>query len=144
MQVRRRRPMSEINIVPYIDVMLVLLVIFMATAPMLAQGIKLDLPQEASEPLERAEQDPLVVSIQADATIYLNVGGSTDVNEESVAVTREELEERVRRVVRVRPDVPVFIRGDVELPYGEVMNVMTILQVAGAESVGLLTEPPVI
>ena len=144
MQVRRRRPMSEINIVPYIDVMLVLLVIFMATAPMLAQGIKLDLPREASEPLDGAEQDPLVVSIQADGTIYLNVGGGTEINEESVAVTREELADRIQKVVRARNDVPVFIRGDVELPYGEIMNVMTILQTAGAESVGLLTEPPVL
>ena len=142
MQARRRRPMSEINIVPYIDVMLVLLVIFMATAPMLAQGVKLDLPQEASEPLDRAEQDPLVISIQSDGQIYINVGGSGD--EESVAVTQELLEEQVRKVLRARPDVPVFIRGDIELPYGRVMNVMTILQNAGAESVGLLTEPPVL
>lgn len=142
MQARRRRPMSEINIVPYIDVMLVLLVIFMATAPMLAQGVKLDLPQEASEPLDRAEQDPLVISIQSDGQIYINVGGSGD--EESVAVTQELLEEQVRKVLRARPDVPVFIRGDIELPYGRIMNVMTILQNAGAESVGLLTEPPVL
>ncbi|MCY4095146.1 MAG: protein TolR [Gammaproteobacteria bacterium] len=139
MPAARRRPMSEINVVPYIDVMLVLLVIFMAAAPMLAQGIQLDLPKEPSEPLERSEQEPLIVSIQRDGSIFLNVGGD-DGEEESISQT--ELQDRAMRVLRARPDVPVFVRGDTELPYGTIVSVMTILQQAGAESVGLLTEPP--
>lgn len=139
MPAARRKPMSEINVVPYIDVMLVLLVIFMAAAPMLAQGIQLDLPQEPSEPLERSEQDPLIVSIQRDGSMYLNVGGDEG---ESVSISQTELQDRAMRVLRARPDVPVFVRGDTELPYGTIVSVMTILQQAGAESVGLLTEPP--
>lgn len=139
MPAARRRPMSEINVVPYIDVMLVLLVIFMAAAPMLAQGIQLDLPKEPSEPLERSEQDPLIVSIQRDGSMYLNVGGDEG---ESESISQTELQDRAMRVLRARPDVPVFVRGDTELPYGTIVNVMTILQQAGAESVGLLTEPP--
>ena len=139
MPAARRRPMSEINVVPYIDVMLVLLVIFMAAAPMLAQGIQLDLPKEPSEPLERSEQDPLIVSIQRDGSMYLNVGGDEG---ESVSISQTELQDRAMRVLRARPDVPVFVRGDTELPYGTIVSVMTILQQAGAESVGLLTEPP--
>ena len=139
MPAARRRPMSEINVVPYIDVMLVLLVIFMAAAPMLAQGIQLDLPKEPSEPLERSEQDPLIVSIQRDGSMYLNVGSD---DEEPVSISQTELQDRAMRVLRARPDVPVFVRGDTELPYGTIVNVMTILQQAGAESVGLLTEPP--
>ena len=140
MPAARRRPMSEINVVPYIDVMLVLLVIFMAAAPMLAQGIQLDLPKEPSEPLERSEQDPLIVSIQSDGSIYLNVGGEEGVEAESISET--ELQERVLKVLRARSNVPVFVRGDTDLPYGTIVNVMTILQQAGAESVGLLTDPP--
>ena len=139
MPAARRRPMSEINVVPYIDVMLVLLVIFMAAAPMLAQGIQLDLPKEPSEPLERSEQDPLIVSIQRDGSMYLNVGGD---EEEAESISQLELQDRAMKVLRARPDVPVFVRGDTELPYGTIVNVMTILQQAGAESVGLLTEPP--
>ena len=139
MSATRRKPMSEINVVPYIDVMLVLLVIFMAAAPMLAQGIQLDLPKEPSEPLERSEQDPLIVSIQRDGSMYLNVGSDED---EPVSISQTELQDRAMRVLRARPDVPIFVRGDAELPYGTIVNVMTILQQAGAESVGLLTDPP--
>ena len=139
MAARRRRPMSEINVVPYIDVMLVLLVIFMATAPMLAQGIQLDLPKEPSNPLERAEDDPLVISIRADSSIYLNLGGN---NEEDMRVSKELLQEQVMKILRTRPNIPIFIRGDVALLYGEIIEVMTILQSAGAESIGLITEPP--
>ena len=140
MTATRRRPMSEINIVPYVDVMLVLLVIFMATAPMLAQGIKLDLPKESSEQLERTEEDPVIVSLQEDGSIYLNVGEGAE--EDGIQVSKATLEEQIMKVLRVRPDVPIFIRGDVDLAYGEVINVMTILQLAGADSVGLITEPP--
>ena len=139
MPASRRRPMSEINVVPYIDVMLVFLVIFMAAAPMLAQGIQLDLPREASEPLERSEQDPLIISVQSDGAMYLNVGGD-DAEPEQLSLT--EMQDRVLKVLQARPSAPVFVRGDTDLPYGTIVNVMTILQQAGAESVGLLTEPP--
>lgn len=140
MAAKRRRPMSEINIVPYIDVMLVLLVIFMAAAPMLAQGIQLNLPKEPSEPLERSELDPLIVSIQQDGSIHLNVGGGDA--EDSETISASELQERVLKVVGARPDVPIFVRGDESLEYGVIVNVMTILQQSGATSVGLLTDPP--
>ena len=100
MPAARRRPMSEINVVPYIDVMLVLLVIFMAAAPMLAQGIQLDLPKEPSEPLERSEQDPLIVSIQRDGSMYLNVGS----DDEAVSISQLELQDRAMKVLRARPD----------------------------------------
>ena len=137
----RRRLMSEINVVPYIDVMLVLLVIFMITAPLLSQGIKVDLPKNPSNLLEEAQDDPLVVSIREDGVIFLNVG-SLDPNEEGSAVSSDELLDQAKKVLTVRPSVPVFIRGDQSLSYGTVVDIMSVLQNAGAASVGLITEPP--
>ena len=137
----RRKPMSEINIVPYIDVMLVLLVIFMVTAPLLTQGMLVELPKEASEPLERADDAPMIVSITKEGVIYLSLGGG-DLADESNRTTRLGLQEQTTKVFAVRKDAPVFIRADETLEYGAVVDVMTILQEAGAESVGLITDPP--
>lgn len=137
----RRRPMSEINVVPYIDVMLVLLVIFMVTAPLLTQGMLVELPEEASEPLDRADDAPIIVSITKDGVIYLSLGGGNLV-EEGNRTTRLGLKDRTSKVFAVRKDAPVFVRADKALDYGSVIDVMTILQDAGAESVGLITEPP--
>lgn len=137
----RRKPMSEINLVPLIDVMLVLLIVSMVTVPLLTQGIDVDLPQESSEPLEDADKNPLVVTIRADERIYLNVGVS-DVFDESSFVTEAELEANARKVINARPLVPVFLRADKSLPYGRIIEIMNVLQEAGAEDVGLITEPP--
>ena len=137
----RRKPMSEINVVPYIDVMLVLLVIFMATAPLLTQGVQVDLPKAPSEPIDEAEKDPLVISMRADGAIFLNLG-MTDAEDEGTRVTIYSLEDQAGKVLRSRPDVPVYVKADHTLDYGKVVGVMTVLQKAGAESVGLITDPP--
>jgi biopolymer transport protein TolR len=135
--------MSEINVVPYIDVMLVLLVIFMATAPLLTQGVQVDLPKAPSEPIEEAQDDPLVISMRADGAIFLNLGMSSS-DDEGTRVTIYSLGEQAGKVLRSRPDVPVYVKADHTLDYGKVVGVMTVLQKAGAESVGLITDPPVL
>ena len=134
---KRRRPMSEINVVPYIDVMLVLLVIFMVTAPLMTQGIKVDLPDAASEPLEVDENEPmLVVSVKSDSTYYMNVG------EEEEPVALELIGERSAKILTANPGIKVLVEGDQSLNYGVIVNLMNVLQGAGATSVGLITEPP--
>lgn len=132
-----RRPMSEINVVPYIDVMLVLLVIFMITAPLLAQGVKVDLPKAPAEPIDRTQIEPLVVEVDAQGQTYLRFGDDQD-----QPIDAETLVTRVSAAVRHRPGVPVLVRGDRNVPYGVVVYVMSLLQKAGVPSVGLLTEPP--
>lgn len=137
----RRKPMSEINVVPYIDVMLVLLVIFMVAAPLLAQGVKIDLPQEPSKQLPQAEEEPLIVSIRADGAVFLNVG-LLDGDELGTRVTQARLREQVEKVTSVRPEVPIFLGADKNITYEVLAETMTSLQTAGAQSIGLLTEPP--
>lgn len=137
----RRKPMSEINVVPYIDVMLVLLVIFMATAPLLMQGVDIDLPQAPSDPLSDEENDPLVITVNREGAVFVNTGIRKD-TERGRRVTIFSLEDEVSRIVDARPNVPVFVRADHTLDYGMVVSVMTVLQKAGAESVGLITDPP--
>ena len=129
--------MSEINVVPYIDVMLVLLVIFMITAPLLTQGVRVDLPQAEAEPLDVESQEPLVVTIDSDANYYVNYGENQD-----SPVEPQVLAARVSALLRHRPGVSVVVRGDENVPYGDVVLLMTILQRAGAPSVGLMTESP--
>ena len=129
--------MSEINVVPYIDVMLVLLVIFMVTAPLMTQGIKVDLPEAMSGPLEVDDDEPmLVVSVKANGSYYMNVG------EEEEAVPLKEVQTRAAKIILARPDIKVLVAGDKNLPYGVIVDLMNTLQVAGASSVGLITEPP--
>ena len=133
--------MSEINVVPYIDVMLVLLIIFMVTAPLLTQGIKVDLPQaeaEAIDPEDFKNTPPIVVSIDAQGRLFLNQGESP-----SEALDDVMLESRVAATLRRTPGVPVFVKGDRAVPYGRVVEAMVLLQRAGAAKVGFLTEPPV-
>ncbi len=137
----RRKPMSEINVVPYIDVMLVLLVIFMATAPLLTQGVLVDLPEAPSQPVEDAQDDPLVVSIRSDGAIFVNLGVQS-AEDEGTRVTIYSLEDQAAKILRARPDVPVYLKGDHRLNYGKVVSVMTVLQRCGAASVGLITDPP--
>lgn len=137
----RRKPMSEINVVPYIDVMLVLLVIFMATAPLLTQGVNVDLPNAPSATIEDPTEDPLVISVRADSAIFLNLG-IENAEDEGTRVTIYSLEDQASKILRARPEVAVYVKGDQSLAYGEVIRVMTVLQKAGAKSVGLITDPP--
>ena len=133
----RRKPMAEINVVPYIDVMLVLLVIFMVTAPLLSQGIKVDLPKAVTEVLDITDDETLlVVSIKADGRYYMNVG-----NEEE-AVDLDLIGEKASKIIKANPNIKVLIEADRNLKYGSVVEAMNVLQNAGAEPVGLITEPP--
>ena len=133
---KRRRSMSEINVVPYIDVMLVLLVIFMITAPLLSQGIKVDLPQAASEPVERSDSEPLVVSVDEFGSYYVNFGG-----DEKIPVDAQTLVARSAALLRHQPTVQVLVKGAAAASYGDVVSAMALLKTAGAKSVGLLTKP---
>ena len=129
--------MGEINVVPYIDVMLVLLVIFMITAPLLAQGVKVELPQASANPIDQEAKEPVVVTVDTEGNLYLNLG-----EHEKEPVSDDDLQRRVRLVLKQQPDVPVLVRGDKDAAYGHVVYAMTLLQQAGAPSVGLLTQPP--
>ncbi len=134
---RQRRALAEINVVPYIDVMLVLLVIFMATAPLLMQGVEVQLPQTSTDPVETTDAEPLIVSIDQEAKLYLNLGAQDD-----QALSIDTVKQRVATVLRRNPDKPVMVWGDQRVPYGEVVILMSELQAAGAGSVGLVTDPP--
>lgn len=129
--------MSEINVVPYIDVMLVLLVIFMITAPLLSQGVKVELPQAAAEPIQADQQEPLVVTVDVDGNYFLNIGEDQD-----EGIDHETLVQRVAAVLRHQPGTNVLVRGDKDVNYGKVVTAMALLQNAGAPSVGLLTDAP--
>ncbi|MFS1524404.1 protein TolR [Microbulbifer sp. 2304DJ12-6] len=133
----KKRLVSEINVVPYIDVMLVLLIVFMVTAPLLMQGVKVDLPNAPSAPMEESDEEPLIVSVRADGTYYLNLG-----TDEKAAKPLPEIKETVAKVLRQKPKTPVLVWGDSDADYGLIVNAMTELQQAGAPSVGLVTEPP--
>jgi biopolymer transport protein TolR len=134
---RGRRLMGEINVVPYIDVMLVLLIIFMITAPLLTQGVKVDLPRAAAEPLEPQRLQPLVLSVDAQGRLYLNLGGDP-----RLALDDATVATRAAAVLRKNPDTPVLVKADRAVAYGRVVQAMVILQQAGARKLGFLTEPP--
>ncbi|MCY4013008.1 MAG: protein TolR [Gammaproteobacteria bacterium] len=136
----RRRPMSEINVVPYIDVMLVLLVIFMATAPLMMQGVEIDLPNTDSKPLSNEQDDPLVITVDDEGRIFVNTG-MPRAGEEGTRATIYSLADQAGKIIDARPDIAVYVRADKAIAYGEVIEVMTVLQRAGAQSVGLVTEP---
>ena len=134
----KRRPMSEINVVPYIDVMLVLLIIFMVTAPMLMQGVKVDLPEASADPVENQDSEPLIVSVNATGQLFLNLGSQ----QEEQVLSLATIKQRVSVIMRRSPEKPVLVWGDRAVPYGEVVTLMAALQEAGAPSVGLVTENP--
>jgi biopolymer transport protein TolR len=129
--------MSEINVVPYIDVSLVLLVIFMITAPLLTQGVAVELPQAESEAMAGENDEPLVVTVTKEGDYYLNVGDKVD-----DPIDHQLLVNKVAAVLRHRPKTPVYVRGDTQVEYGKVVVAMALLQKAGAPSVGLITEAP--
>ncbi len=133
----RKRPMADINVVPYIDVMLVMLVIFMITAPLLTQGVQVELPEAAAEPIDEADKEPLVVNVDAAGNLYLNVGETPEEPLDS-----ETLMQNVAAVLRRQPQKSVLVRGDHAVDYGTVVSAMVLLQQAGVPSVGLVTEPP--
>lgn len=134
----KRRPMGEINVVPYIDVMLVLLVIFMITAPLLTQGVNVDLPQASANPMDSDSKEPLIVTVNAEGDFYLSVGENPD-----APIDNQSLVKLVAAVLRTQPGTPVLIRGDGRVRYEKVVFAMTLLQQAGAPSVGLITETPI-
>ena len=129
--------MAESNVVPYIDVMLVLLVIFMITAPLLNQGVKIELPKVPAKPIDNQSHDPLIVEVDANGRFFLNYGEKQD--KPLVSTT---LVNRVNAVLRYRPGVVVLVRGDRNAAYGDVVVAMALLQKAGVDEVGLMTDPP--
>jgi biopolymer transport protein TolR len=138
MQITRnkRKPVAEINVVPYIDVMLVLLIIFMVTAPLVTQGVKVDLPQAQAEPLDDETKPPLIASINANGEYFLSTG---DDSEEPMSAT--DLAVLVAAQLQIDPETPVIVKADKSIAYSYVVELMVLLQRAGAPSVGLMTEP---
>jgi biopolymer transport protein TolR len=137
---RRRRLMGEINVVPYIDVMLVLLIIFMITAPLLAEGIKVELPKANAQqipPELLKDSKPIVLSINQAGDLFLNYNKPED-----EPLTPDKVEAQAAAVLRRAPETAVLVRGDYRVAYGEVVEAMTILQRAGATKVGFITQPP--
>ncbi|MCL4104429.1 UNVERIFIED_CONTAM: hypothetical protein GTU68_047391 [Idotea baltica] len=129
--------MSDINVVPYIDVTFVLLIIFMVTAPMLMQGVKVDLPEATADPVENQDSEPLIVSLKSNGELFLNLGSG-----EEQSLSLASIKQRVSVIMRRSPEKPVLVWGDRAVAYGEVVTLMATLQEAGAPSVGLVTENP--
>jgi len=133
----RRRKVAEINVVPYIDVMLVLLIIFMVTAPLITQGVKVDLPQAAAETLDKDSKPPLVASVDAQGRYYITLGTN-----DKEPLSAEEVATLVKAHLAVNPGTPVVVNGDGAVSYNAVIQLMVLLQnVAGVPSVGLMTDP---
>jgi len=133
---KRRRPVSEINVVPYIDVMLVLLIIFMVTAPLISQGVKVDLPKASANPIEQEDNPPLIASVDVKGRYYLNVGDAQE-----TPMDGADLATLVQAQLQKDPNTPVVVKGDGQVAYNEVIQLMVLLQQAGVPSVGLMTDP---
>ncbi len=133
---KKRKPISDINVVPYIDVMLVLLIIFMVTAPMLMQGVEVELPQANSTPVD-TKVEPLIVSVKKDGSFYINLG-----EQDETVLSLADVTDKVGKILKRKPETPVMVWGDTNVNYGSVIKLMAGLQSAGAESVGLVTENP--
>jgi biopolymer transport protein TolR len=125
--------MSEINVTPFVDVMLVLLIIFMVTAPMMIQGLNVDLPEATAKPLD-SEKEHLVITINKDQQVYIN----------DLEVTVEFLSEKLLKILQGRSDRDVYLKADKNIPYGIVVQVMAEIKGAGVEQLGMITEPAVI
>ena len=138
-RLRRRKLMGEINVVPYIDVMLVLLVIFMITAPLLKEGVKVDLPEAGALPIDAeflAKHEPLILTIDNRGRLYINFGQNQD-----KPTSEETVSARTAALLRRDPQTPVLVKADTTVPYGTVVRAMVLLQHAGAAKVGFLTDP---
>ena len=135
---RKRRLIAEINVVPMIDVMLVLLVIFMATAPLLTQGVKVELPQTSAKSLPQSQtrEPPVILTIDRNGQRFLNIGSATD-----TALDDAQLQQEVRAALAVDQNRDVLIRGDTQVPYGRVVGAMVLLEGAGAVRLGFVTDP---
>jgi biopolymer transport protein TolR len=136
---RRRKLMGEINVVPYIDVMLVLLIIFMITAPLLKEGIKVELPTAGAKPIDAAflqKHEPLIVTVDARGRLYINFGSNPD-----KPASESTVSTRAAALLHRDPQTPVLVKADTAVPYGVVAHAMVLLQRAGADQVGLLTDP---
>lgn len=137
----RKRPLAEINVVPYIDVMLVLLVIFMVTAPLLTQGVNVDLPKANAQALEDKHQEPIIVSVDAQGLLYLNT--ATDPKQPIDAATlSQQVAQQLQASQQQNQQRQVLVKGDQHVNYGAVVQAMVLLQQAGAPNVGLITEQP--
>lgn len=135
---QKKKPMSDINVVPYIDVMLVLLIIFMVTAPMLTQGIKIDLPQIESAPvIVEQNQEPLIISVDLNGAYFMEMSSLS-----KAPLSLDQLLESVSKLMAANPSLSVLIRGDRNVEYGVVVELMAALQASGAKGVGLITEDP--
>lgn len=132
---KTRKLNSEINVVPYIDVMMVLLVIFMVTAPLLTQGVNVELPQASADPVETQDTEPVIVTVDREGNYYIDVGGDSH-----EPVSGEVVQERVGKILNSNPQKLLLVRGDKGVDYESVVVLMTLLQQAGAPSVGLVTE----
>ena len=133
----RRKPMSQINVVPYIDVMLVLLVIFMVTAPFLQQGIQINLPKASAQPVSNPnEKDKIVIAVDDRGRFFLDSDGH-----QGLPMSAEAVSNRIAELLGDREDKRVYVRGDANVNYGRVVAAMVALQAAGASSIGLITEP---
>ena len=134
---QKRKLMGEINVVPYIDVMLVLLVIFMVTAPLLTQGVKVELPKAGAEPIpDVPDHTPLIVSVDVEGNLYINTGDDEDSPKSGKVIAAH-----VGAVLRNRPDTPVLVKADRAVPYGNVVGALVLLQQGGADSIGFVTDP---
>jgi biopolymer transport protein TolR len=134
---KKRRAIAEINVVPYIDVMLVLLIIFMITAPIVQQGIEIELPKVAANSLPPDEQEPVILTVSKSGEYYLNVGDDL-----KKPVTADTVKQRVSLILKQKPKIAVLVRGDKDVDYGSVTTAMVLLQAAGVEKVGLMTDQP--
>lgn len=136
-QKKRRKPMGEINVVPYIDVMLVLLIIFMVTAPLLTQGVKVDLPRAEAETVTSSDGKLLVISVKADGSYYLNLNANP-----AEALDLESVIARSVAAMKLYPGIPINVGADRSVPYGKVVQLIASLKKAGVAKVGFLTDPP--
>jgi len=134
---KKRRAIAEINVVPYIDVMLVLLIIFMITAPIVQQGVEVELPKLAANSLPPEQQEPVILTVSKTGEYYLNVGDDL-----KKPVSDDVVSQRVALILKLKPQTPVLVRGDKDVNYGSVTTAMVLLQSAGVEKVGLMTEQP--
>ncbi|MGQ0658862.1 MAG: protein TolR [Chromatiales bacterium] len=133
---RRKKLMSDINVVPYIDVMLVLLIIFMITAPLVTQGVKIELPKTEAQEIPPADKEPFIIDVDAKGDYFINFGEGKD-----RPVSLDTVATRVLAVKKYQPDIVVLVRGDTNVPYGRVVELMGYLSTAGVTNVGLITEP---
>ena len=133
---KRRNLISDINVVPYIDVMLVLLVIFMISAPLMVQGIQVNLPEASSEALPVKNQEPLIVSITQEGTLFLETDSTT-----GKPLSLSEISDLTSKIFEASPGLQVVIRGDGEVKYEKVMTLMATLQISGASDIGLISVP---